>query len=235
VTTKPRKSSATAKPAKTPPIKPPIEVTNNQSRHLVPHFEHPRLSNQYPIIEIATLAASFGSHDLEERLDSAIDMLAMIEQMEALPMATKIRNESRKRRGPSVDELPEPKLKEIEAGYRHRQKHLPQCKAILNACERDEKSGKIKRASLIAQVCKDVNGVESPNYDPDVFNEWLDTMKRKSPTGDPRTLGTNGFRYESARRVKLIPDDDAAFHLISGFRSWLRKRSTAKRPLRSKK
>jgi hypothetical protein len=204
------KSSA----ASTPDQK--VTTTEESGPYVVPQFNHVRLANSYPIIEIAKLAASFGDETHDDRIHCAIDMLAIVEKIADLPVYTQILNEIRRRYGPKFEELSPDEIKKIADKYRYNRHFSKKCNEILKACKRDEKQ-RVQRASLIAEVSKDVKKSTS-EHDLVIFNDWLTSMEEHSKKGDL------SCPYRAAQSVHAIKDDDTALFLISGFHRWLRDR-----------
>jgi hypothetical protein len=223
-----RKKSSEKKPASAASVEVTAKPTV-QSRLgpcIAPQFKHIRLANTYPIIDIAKLAACLGDGSFEARLQSVIDMLALIEKVAALPEDVQIWEEIRKRDGEEVDTLPPKARKELLKKYRYMQAFFQRCTSILEKCERDKASGLVTRASLIAEVYKDATKGVSTDHGRELFNEWLDSKAVGIAPSD---------HYVENSSKHTIPDDSTALNLIRGFHQWLKKEKKTEKTPRSRK
>jgi hypothetical protein len=220
-----KKSSPKKKGPVKPRSLPQLSTEASYSADSTPMFSHPLLSYQYPIIQIATLAADVSTNpDLQTRLADAIRLLHVVEQEAFKPDATKRLEQIRARFGSSFAELTQPQIDRYLALYSFRQGFPKFRNSILSRANRDSKTNRIQRTSLVSVTCQEFGRKTDSASCRDLFNDWVEATRKE--------MTAKGFKgqFESGSREQLIHDDETASVLLNGLLRWLLERQVRAKP-----
>jgi hypothetical protein len=199
-------------------------------------LEDHRLERRYSVLEIATLAAVCRGETTNERIEDAIRLLSAVEGTASKSALEKLRKTIRDKcisRGDMKESTPErieSKIRVLDGIHAEWKKW----KGIIDAAERDEKTGKIIRSSLVHEICKAANVANKTNtsgHANRLYRKWLQSALDEAATGgEAVSFEEYQSGFESRSKVCLIHDDDSAWFIVVDLLCWLEVRPTNEVP-----
>jgi hypothetical protein len=182
-------------------------------------YEDVSLNRKYPVMEIAILAAGCRGETRGERIDDAVELLALVERYALAGGETRVRIRDRKnakKRGGA---------KTSEVGDALIRNQFQKALEIRSAATRDEKTGKIKVTSLVGLAYEAATGGKAGSSEAmRRYNKWAEEE------ADIEAVAVQEFkaRFESGVKPAVIHDDHQAIQLGMRFTMFLEKFSKRK-------
>jgi hypothetical protein len=183
----------------------------------------PRSNNSYSVIDVAGIAAGCEGMTPKHRIFEALDLIAAAEEVagyspdQILEFST-TRHIPLMTPGSGILDLLQA-AKHLEAS---RAKWTRRVSKIVANCDRDSKTKRIKRTSLVHQTFMASGNGKNPKYAQERFGTFVECVIESQHGAAPELTQEHFLnQFETGAKTKLLKSDSAAVTLADHFLQWL--------------